>query len=177
MALARPLSVDGRMDLQYQCTLRGDVIAPYSHLEFLAVAITDKITISDVQMMAERLSQKLRYYLQSSGCIPGRDAAAEAFFAATASLGILDIEIERKSGSNNVSPRWSRYCSMEKDTAINFVLPSCDDFQDPLWVDDGVGAAFRHTQSPSRVRHFIHHFALSEGPSAKNHSSIKGTRD
>lgn len=24
---------------------------------------------------------------------------------------------------------------MEKDTAIDFVVPSCDDFQDPMWVD------------------------------------------
>ncbi|KAF9488308.1 hypothetical protein BDN71DRAFT_1513152 [Pleurotus eryngii] len=137
MALARSLSVLGQMYLQ--CTLREDVISPYSHLEFLAVAICDKITIGDVHMMGERWSKKLRYiYLQCGGCIPDHDAVAEVLFAAMASLAILDIEIKRKSGSKSVFPRCSRYfrgSPMEKDTAINFVFPSCDDFQDPMWVD------------------------------------------
>ncbi|KAJ8703517.1 hypothetical protein PTI98_002135 [Pleurotus ostreatus] len=62
------------------------------------------------------------------------------------SLGILDIEVERKSGSNSASPRWSRYfrgSPMEKNTAIDFGFPSCDDFQDPLWVDN-VEDLFEH---------------------------------
>lgn len=94
-----------------------------------------KIAIGNVQMMAERWSNKLRYiYLQCGGCVPGHDAVAEAFFAAMPSLVILDIET-----AGNAFPRCSRYLRgspMEKDTALNFVFPCCDDFQDPMWVDN-----------------------------------------
>ncbi|KAF4562483.1 hypothetical protein EYR36_004143 [Pleurotus pulmonarius] len=154
MASVRSLSVDGRMSLQ--CILRDDVIAPYSHVEFLAVAISDvspvlylvhallmdthqKIRINDVRMMGKRWSKKLRYvYLQCEGCIPDDDTVPEAFFIAMTSLLILDIEIKCKSAANGTYPRCTRYVRgspIEKNAAINFVFPSCDDFQEPMWVD------------------------------------------
>ncbi|KAF4584710.1 hypothetical protein EYR38_001941 [Pleurotus pulmonarius] len=137
MALVRSLSVDGQMSLQ--CILRDDVIAPYSHVEFLAVAISDKIRINDVRMMGNRWSKKFRYvYLQCEGFVPDDDTVPEAFLIAMTSLLILDIEIRCKSAANGTYPRCTRYVRgspIEKNAAINFVFPSCDDFQEPMWVD------------------------------------------
>ncbi|KAF9491978.1 hypothetical protein BDN71DRAFT_1497789 [Pleurotus eryngii] len=121
MALARSLSVLGQMYLQY--TLQEDDIAPYSHLEFLAVAICD-----------------------CGGCIPDHDTVAEAFFTAMTSLGILDIEIKPNLGVKACSQ--DARATFEgvpwRKTTINFVFPSCDNFQDPMWVDSVEDLASAH---------------------------------
>lgn len=137
MALVRSLAVDGSMSLED--ILRAKVIAPYSHVEFLAVGIEDTIGVGDAQTMGELWSKELRYiYLQCEGCVPDHDTVAEAFLVAMPSLVILDVEIYRK-GACRVSPRCTRYLRgnpREKNTDISFVFPTCYDFQEPLWVEE-----------------------------------------
>ncbi|KAF4562478.1 hypothetical protein EYR40_004706 [Pleurotus pulmonarius] len=137
MALVRSLAVNDEISLSD--VLRGDVIAPYSQLEFLAIAISDIIDIDDAQAMAELWSKQLRYiYIQCEGCEPDHDVA-EVFFTFMPSLVMLDIEICPECVDLNTSPRCSRYIRgipMEKDTEIEFEFPSCQDFQEPFWVDE-----------------------------------------
>ncbi|KAF4584716.1 hypothetical protein EYR38_001947 [Pleurotus pulmonarius] len=137
MALVRSLAVNDEISLSD--VLRGDVIAPYSQLEFLAIAISDIIDIDDAQVMAELWSKQLRYvYIQCEGCEPDHDDVAEAFFTFMPSLVMLDIEICPECVLNT-SPRCSRYIRgipMGKDTEIEFGFPSYQDFQEPFWVDE-----------------------------------------
>ncbi|KAL4250184.1 hypothetical protein AB1N83_013539 [Pleurotus pulmonarius] len=68
-------------------------LAPYSHVEFSAVAIRDHTSESRLVAM-QTMGGAVRYiYPQREGFVPGHDAVTDAFF----SLVVLDIEIERHS--------------------------------------------------------------------------------